>query len=44
MALLDIFNRKNKNQKESNTLFGQTALGNNILRNTGAAQALQQML
>lgn len=44
MALLDIFNRKNKNQKESNTLFGQTALGNNVLRNTGAAQALQQML
>jgi HK97 family phage portal protein len=44
MALLDIFNRKNKNQKESNTLFGQTALGNNILRNTGASQALQQML
>lgn len=44
MALLDIFNRKNKNLKESNTLFGQTALGNNVLRNTGAAQALQQML
>ena len=44
MALLDIFNRKNKNQKESNTLFGQTALGNNVLRNTGASQALQQML
>jgi HK97 family phage portal protein len=44
MALLDIFNRKNKNQKESNTLFGQTALGNNVLRNTGSAQALQQML
>jgi HK97 family phage portal protein len=44
MALLDIFNRKNKNSKESNTLFGQTALGNNVLRNTGSAQALQQML
>lgn len=44
MALLDIFNRKNKNTKESNTLFGQTALGNNVLRNTGASQALQQML
>jgi HK97 family phage portal protein len=44
MALLDIFNRKNKNSKESNTLFGQTALGNNVLRNTGASQALQQML
>ena len=44
MALLDIFNRKNKNSKESNTLFGQTALGNNVLRNTGSSQALQQML
>jgi HK97 family phage portal protein len=34
MALLDIFKRKsNPNAKESNTLFGQTALGNNILRN-----------
>jgi len=44
MGVLDIFNRKNKNSKESNTLFGQTALGNNVLRNTGSAQALQQML
>jgi HK97 family phage portal protein len=44
MGVLDIFNRKNKNQKESNTLFGQTTLGNNVLRNTGSAQALQQML
>jgi len=34
MALLDIFKRnQNKNTQESNTLFGQTALGNNILRN-----------
>ena len=30
MAILDIFKRKNS-QSESNTLFGQTALGNNIL-------------
>lgn len=34
MAITDIFKRKsNKNASESNTLFGQTALGNNILRN-----------
>jgi HK97 family phage portal protein len=34
MAILDIFKRKpNANASESNTLFGQTALGNNILRN-----------
>ena len=30
MAIFDIFKR-NKNQNESNTLFGQTALGNNIV-------------
>ena len=30
MAILDIFKRKNT-QSESNTLFGQTALGNNIV-------------
>jgi HK97 family phage portal protein len=34
MAILNIFKRKpNQNAQESNTLFGQTALGNNILRN-----------
>lgn len=34
MAILDIFKRKQSNNaQESNTLFGQTALGNNILRN-----------
>ena len=34
MAILDIFKRKKSNNaQESNTLFGQTALGNNILRN-----------
>ena len=34
MAILDIFKKKsNQNASESNTLFGQTALGNNILRN-----------
>ena len=44
MGVLDIFTRKNKNQKESNTLFGQTTLGNNVLRNVGSSQAFQQML
>jgi hypothetical protein len=34
MAILDIFKKKsNQNALESNTLFGQTALGNNIFRN-----------
>ena len=33
MALLDVFKKKQQVSKESNTLFGQTALGNNILRN-----------
>jgi len=31
MALLDIFKRKDKKSAEANTLFGQTALGNNIV-------------
>ena len=39
MAILDIFKRKpNRNTQESNTLFGQTALGNNILRNVSQGQ------
>ena len=33
MAILDIFKSKQKNSTESNTLFGQTALGNVVLRN-----------
>ena len=33
MAIFDIFKRKSNNSQESNTLFGQTALGNNVLRN-----------
>ena len=37
MAILDIFKRKSQtNAKESNTLFGQTALGNNVLRNANS--------
>lgn len=35
MAILDIFKSKQKNSTESNTLFGQTALGNVVLRNAG---------
>lgn len=37
MAILDIFKSKQANSKESNTLFGQTALGNNILRNANSS-------
>ncbi|NDB58296.1 phage portal protein [bacterium] len=47
MAILDIFKRKpNANASESNTLFGQTALGNNILRNVKgqATQSNNQLL
>lgn len=42
MGILDVFKRKQS--KESNTLFGQTALGNNVLRNVGQPSAYQQML
>ena len=31
MGMFDIFKRKDNISKESNTLFGQTALGNNIV-------------
>ena len=47
MAITDIFKRKpNQNAQESNTLFGQTALGNNILRNVKAqgVQSSNQLL
>ena len=47
MAITDIFKRKsNKTAQESNTLFGQTALGNNILRNVSGQkqQANNQLL
>ena len=45
MAILDIFKRKQA-QNESNTLFGQTALGNNILRNVKSqgVQSSNQLL
>jgi len=42
MAFLDIFKRSKS--VESNTLFGMTSLGNNVIRNAGASQAYQQML
>jgi len=38
MAILDIFKRKNT-QSESNTLFGQTALGNNVVYQGDAKRA-----
>lgn len=44
MGMLDIFKRNSVAKKESNTLFGQTTLGNNVLRNVGATTAFQQML
>lgn len=31
MGILDIFSKKNKVENESNTLFGQTQLGNNVI-------------
>jgi hypothetical protein len=33
MGILDIFKGKKQIQKESNTLFGQTQLGNNVILN-----------
>ena len=41
MAILDIFKRKQQTANESNTLFGQTALGNNIVRNAGSPPQAQ---
>ncbi len=35
MGLLDIFRGKKTEQKEANTLFGQTALGNNVVYQAG---------
>ena len=36
MAILDIFKRKQIGSKESNSLFGQTALGNNVVYQSGS--------
>ena len=46
MALLDIFKSKKTLQKESNTLFGQTQLGNNVIYQgqSGKQTVSQQLL
>ena len=45
MGILDIFNRKKPNTKESNTLFGQTQLGNNVIYQGAAGrQTVSQQL
>lgn len=46
MGILDIFNKKSAVNNESNTLFGQTQLGNNILYqgNAGRQTVSQQLL
>lgn len=44
MGILDVFRGNKSVKKESNTLFGQTTLGNNILRNAANPTAFQQML
>lgn len=45
MALLDIFKRKNTVKAESNTLFGQTQLGNNVVyQGQGGKQTVSQQL
>jgi len=40
MGLFDAFKRKTPVNKESNTLFGQTSLGNNVLRNANSPQSV----
>lgn len=44
MGILDRFTKKRQQNVESNALFGQTLLGNNVLRNVGQGQSFQQML
>lgn len=44
MAILDIFKRKPIDSKESNTLFGQTALGNNIVYQGGKNQSVNSQI
>ncbi len=45
MGMLDIFKRKNKTVDESNTLFGQTQLGNNVIyQGQGGRQTVSQQL
>ena len=45
MGILDIFSRKKSLQKESNTLFGQTQLGNNVIyQGADGRQTVSQQL
>jgi HK97 family phage portal protein len=45
MGILDIFNRKKPNTIESNTLFGQTQLGNNVIyQGQAGRQTVSQQL
>ena len=45
MGVLDIFRRKDKTSNESNTLFGQTQLGNNVVyQGTGGRQTVSTQL
>lgn len=45
MGLFDIFRSKSKAQKEANTLFGQTQLGNNVIyQGQGGRQTVSQQL
>jgi HK97 family phage portal protein len=45
MGLFDIFKSKSKAQKEANTLFGQTQLGNNVIyQGQGGRQTVSQQL
>jgi HK97 family phage portal protein len=45
MGILDIFNRKKPNTTESNTLFGQTQLGNNVIyQGASGRQTVSQQL
>ena len=45
MAILDIFKRKDKKTAESNALFGQSTLGNNILyANANKSSTYNQLL
>jgi len=45
MGILDIFSRKKSLQKESNTIFGQTQLGNNVIyQGASGRQTVSQQL
>jgi HK97 family phage portal protein len=44
MRILDLFSKKSVAKNESNTLFGQTALGNNVIRGANHNLASNQLL